>query len=174
MTTPLVLAASLLVAAAGAFAQEPFPSRPITMVVPFPPGGFVDLTARPLAAAIEKTVRQPVSISNRPGAVGAVGTAVAANAKPDGYTVLITASTISMVPETDKLFAPSATPDAAMRALRDAARRAVEDPDFKATMAKLSTPIYYLDAPEFQKFWDRDAKRLAEVIRAIGRVEEKK
>jgi len=41
-------------------------------------------------------------------------------------------------------------------------------------MAKLSTPVYYLDAPEFQKFWERDAKRLAEVIRAIGRVEEKK
>ena len=99
---------------------------------------------------------------------------MAANAKPDGYTVLITASIISMVPEADKLFAPSATPDAAMKALRDAARGAVEDPDFKATMAKLSTPIHYLDAPEFQKFWDRDAKRLAEVIRAIGRVEEKK
>lgn len=72
------------------------------------------------------------------------------------------------------LFAPTDTPDAAMRVLRDATRRSVEDPDFKATMAKLSTPVYHLDAPEFQKFWDRDAKRLAEVIRVIGRVEEKK
>ena len=57
---------------------------------------------------------------------------------------------------------------------RDAARKAVEDPDYKAAMAKLSTPIHYLDAPEFQKFWDRDAKLLAEVMKVIGRVEEKK
>jgi tripartite-type tricarboxylate transporter receptor subunit TctC len=72
------------------------------------------------------------------------------------------------------LFAPSATPDASMKVLRDAARKAVEDPDYKAAMAKLSTPIHYLDAPEFQKFWDRDAKLLAEVMKVIGRVEEKK
>lgn len=324
MTRNLLWVVSLLAFPAAAGAQEAFPNRPITMVVPFPPGGFVDLTARPLAAAMEKTVRQPVSISNRPGAVGAVGMAVAANAKPDGYTILITASTISLVPEADKLFdrkpaytldqlvpialiwtdptylvvrsespwksikelvadvrqhqgqlvysssgiygalhipiemflqaeklkmrhlptngggpaltallgghvdmtaggpaalsthikagkirglagwgakrhellpdvptfmelgynieyyvwvglfAPSATPDAAMKVLRGAARKAVEDSDFKATMAKLSTPIHYLDAPEFQKFWDRDAKRLAEVVRAVGRVEEQK
>jgi tripartite-type tricarboxylate transporter receptor subunit TctC len=72
------------------------------------------------------------------------------------------------------LFAPSATPDAAMKVLREAAGKAVEDADFKATLAKLSTPIHYLDASEFRKFWERDARRLAEVIKAIGRVEEKK
>jgi len=104
MTRSSLLAVSLLAFAAAGYAQEPFPSRAITMIVPFPPGGFVDLTGRPLAAAMEKIVKQPVTVSNRPGAVGAVGTAAAANAKPDGYTVLITASTISMVPEADKLF----------------------------------------------------------------------
>jgi len=72
------------------------------------------------------------------------------------------------------MFAPSATPDAMMKVLRGAARKAVEDSDFKGIMAKLSTPIYYLDAPEFRKFWDRDAERMARVIKAIGRVEVKK
>ena len=319
-----LLAASLFAVAAAAFAQEQFPSRPISMIVPYPPGGFVDFTARPLAPAMEKFLKQPVVIANRPGATGAVGIAAAANAKPDGYTVLMAASSISVIPEADKLFdrkpaytldqlapialiwtdpvylvvrsespwksikdlvadarqrqgqlsfsssgiygalhiptemflqaaklkmrhvptngggpaitallgghvdmttggpaalsvqikagklrglagwgskrhellpdvptlmelgynieyyvwvglfAPSATPDASMKVLRDAARKAVEDPDYKAAMAKLSTPIHYLDAPEFQKFWDRDAKLLAEVMKVIGRVEEKK
>ncbi len=319
-----LLTASLFALAAAAFAQEPFPSRPVTMIIPFPPGGFVDLTGRPLAAALEKILGQPVVISNRGGAVGAIGAAATANAKPDGYTVMTTASTISLIPEADKLFdrkpaytldqfapialiwtdpvylvvrsespwksikefvaevrqrqgqmtysssglygavhipiemflqaeklkmrhlptagggpaltqllgghvdmtaggpaaltshikagklrglvgwgakrhallpdvptfmelgynieyyvwvgifAPTGTPDAAMKVLRDAARKAVEDPDFKSVMAKLNTPIYYLDAPEFQKFWDRDAKQLAEVVKAVGRVEEKK
>lgn len=325
MNRNLLLAAVSMVAfAAAAHAQEPYPNRAITMIVPFPPGGFVDLSARPLAMAMEKILKQPIAVTNRPGAVGATGTAAAANAKPDGYTVLTTASTISLVPETDKLFdrkpaytlsqlapialiwtdptylvvrsespwksvkevvadakqrqgqmvfsssgtygamhipmemflqaeklkmrhlpttgggpaitallgghvdmtvggptalsahiksgklrglagwgakrhdllpdvptfmelgynieyyvwvglfAPSQTPDAIVKMLREAARKAVEDSDFKAIMAKLSTPIYYLDAPEFRKFWDRDKERMAEVIKAIGRVEDKK
>ncbi len=66
-----------------AHAQD-FPSRPITMVVPFPPGGVADTTGRPLAIAHEKILKQPVVASNRPGAGGAVGNAAVANAKPDG------------------------------------------------------------------------------------------
>lgn len=319
-----LLAASLFAFAAAAFGQEQFPSRPISMIVPYPPGGFVDLTGRPFALALEKILKQPVVISNRGGAAGAVGIAAAANSKPDGYTVLTAASSISVIPEADKLFdrkpaftldqlapvaliwtdpvylvvrsespwktikelvadarqrqgqmsysssgiygalhlpiemflhaeglkmrhvptngggpaltallgghvdmttggpaalsvqikagklrglagwgakrhellpdvptlmelgynieyyvwvgmfAPAGTPDAAMKVLREGARKAVEDSDFKAAMAKLSTPIHYLDAPEFQKFWNRDAKQLADVLKAVGRVEEKK
>ncbi len=324
MIAKSLVTAALLALAAAAFAQEPFPNRPITMIIPFPPGGFVDLTGRPLAAAMEKIVGQAVPISNRGGGGGAVRAPAAAPSQPPGHTRLTTASPISMVPEADKLFGrkpaytidqfapvaliwtdpvylvvlsespwksikelvaeatqrqgqmsfsssgiygalhiptemflqaakikmrhlptagggpaltqllgghvdmstggpaalgahikagklrglagwgakrhallpdvptfmemgynieyyvwvglfvPAATPDAAMKVLRDAARKAVEDPDFKSVMAKLNTPINYLDAPDFQKFWDRDAKRLAEVIKAVGRVEEKK
>jgi tripartite-type tricarboxylate transporter receptor subunit TctC len=72
------------------------------------------------------------------------------------------------------LFAPAGTPEPAMSALRNAARQAVNDPQFKQTMAAIETPVSYLDAPEFQKFWDRDAKRLIEVVRRIGKIEEKK
>ena len=319
-----LLTMSLLACSAAAIAQEQFPSRPITMIVPFPPGGFVDLSARPLAAAMEKIVKQPVVISTRAGAGGAIGITAAANAKPDGYTLLAVANSISLIPEVDKLFdrkpaytldqlapialiwtdptylvvlserpwksikefvaevrqhqgemsfsssgiygalhiptemflqaanlkmrhlptsgggpaltallgshvdmttggpaaltaqikagkirglagwgakrhdllpevptfmefgynieyyvwvglfVPTGTPDAAMKVLRETTGRAVEDSDFRSAMARLSTPIHYLDAPEFRQFWDRDAKRLGEVVRAVGRVEEKK
>ena len=319
-----LLTASLFVLAAVAFAQEQFPSRPITMIMPWPPGGFVDLTGRPIAAAMEKVLGQPVVVTTRSGAGGAVGLAAAANSKPDGYSFVTAAISISLIPAVDQLFdrkpaytmnqfapialiwtdplylvvqsespwksvkdlvadvsqhqgertfsssglygavhipiemflqaaklkmrhlpttgggpaltallgghvdmtgggpaaltshikagklrglagwgnkrhallpdvptfmelgynieyyvwvglfAPAGTPDAAMKVLRAAARKAVDDSDFKAVMAKLNTPINYLDAPEFQQFWDRDAKRLAEVVKGIGRVEEKK
>lgn len=321
----LLFAVIALTATYGAAAQDAFPGRPITMIVPFPPGGVADLTGRPIAAAMEKILKQPVAVVNRSGAGGAVGMAAVANAKPDGYTVLMALSSISIIPEADKLFnrkpaytmdqlipialvsadptilvvhpslpaksvkefvalarakpgqiafsssgiygtlhmamemfahaakirlrhlptpgagpaitallgghvealasgpaavvahmrsgkmralaswgakrlaafpdlptfrelgykdvefyiwaglfAPAGTPAPVVKVLRDAARRAVQDPDFKATMARLETPINYLDAPEFQKFWDNDAKRLAEAVRRVGKVEEKK
>ena len=89
--------------ASGAAAQEPYPSRPITIVNPFPPGGIADLTARPLAATLERFFKQPVVIANKAGAAGAVGTQFAAVAKPDGYTLLVALVSISSTPEVDKL-----------------------------------------------------------------------
>ena len=87
-----------------AVADEPFPVRPITLVVPFPPGGIADLTARPLASALERIVKQPVVINHKPGAAGAVGNQAVATAKPDGYTLLIGLVSISTIPEVDGLF----------------------------------------------------------------------
>ena len=316
--------ALLFLTAPAADAQEPFPARPITLVAPFPPGGVADLTARPVAAAMEKVLKNPVVVVNKTGAAGAVGMSFVANSKPDGYTLLLALSSISIIPEADKLFnrtpaynmtqlspialisadptilvvaadrpwksvkefvedakrrpgeisfsssgvygtlhmatemlshaggiklkhvpfggagpaltailgghvdalasgpavvlphikagklrplagwgakrvaalpdlptfkelgydiefyiwagvfAPTGTPAPVLKALRDAVRRAVEDPDFKGAMAKLETPIAYLDAPEFQKFWDKDARMLADAIKRVGRIEEKK
>ena len=85
-------------------AQETYPSRPISMIVAFPPGGVADITGRPTAAAMEKILKQPVTVVNRPGAAGAVGNAAVANAKPDGYTVLMGLSSISVIPAADELF----------------------------------------------------------------------
>jgi tripartite-type tricarboxylate transporter receptor subunit TctC len=85
-------------------AQEPYPNRPITMVVPFPPGGVADLTARPVAAAMEKVLKNPVGVVNKQGAAGAVGMQSVAVAKPDGYTLLLALSSISIIPEADRLF----------------------------------------------------------------------
>lgn len=94
---------ALVTLASGALAQEAYPNRPITIVNPFPPGGIADLTARPLAATFERHLKQPVVISNKPGAAGAVGTQFAAVAKPDGYTLLVALVSISSTPEVDKL-----------------------------------------------------------------------
>ena len=72
------------------------------------------------------------------------------------------------------LFAPKGTPEPVLAKLRDAARAAVGDPDFKAAMDKLETPIAFKQGDEFQRFFDADAKRLAEGVRKVGRVEDKK
>ena len=320
----ILLGALIALACGPVFAQETYPSRPITLIVPFPPGGVADLTGRPTAIALEKVLKQPVVIANRPGAGGAVGNSLVANAKPDGYTLLMALSSISVIPEADKLFdrkpaytldqlaplalisadptilvvhpslpvkslkelivlakaksgqmsystsgiygalhmpmemflhaanlkmravhtngggpaitillgghvemtvggpaaiashvkagrlrpivgwgakrheafpqvptfkelgydveyyiwagvfAPKGTPEPVMKTVRDAVRKAVDDPDFKATMQKIDSPIQYLDAPEFAKYWANDAKRLAEAVKAVGRVEDHK
>jgi tripartite-type tricarboxylate transporter receptor subunit TctC len=318
-----VIGLAALAGATVASAQD-YPSRPITMIVPFPPGGVADQSGRPVAAAMEKILKQPVVVQNRAGAGGAVGMAAAANAKPDGYTILMALSSISIIPEADKLFgrppayqmkqlapvalvtadptvlvvpadspwksvkdfvedakkrpgeiafsssgiygtlhmameifaasagiklkhvpfngggpaltallgghvqslasgpgpvipqihagklralatwgekrldampdvptfqelgykdvtfyiwsglyAPAGTPEPVMKVLRDTMRKVVDDPDFKSAMEKLQTPVNYLDAPEFQKFWDKDAAMLAAAVQRVGKIEEK-
>ncbi|MCC7081776.1 MAG: tripartite tricarboxylate transporter substrate binding protein [Burkholderiales bacterium] len=325
MSTRPLVAAALAAFALAAGAQEQFPSRAITMVVAFPPGGVADTTARPTAAAMEKVLGQPVTITNRPGAGGAVGNAVTANAKPDGYTILMALSSISVIPAADELFhrkpayaldqfvpialvsadptilvvhpslpvkslkelvalarakpgelsfsssglygalhmpmemflyaskvkmrhlpttgggpaltavlgghveltaggpaaisghvksgkvrpivswgaerhpsypeiptfrelgykdveyyiwaglvGPRGIPDAALTVLRGAVRKAVEDPVFKKTMASVGSLVQYKDAPEFGKYWEADAKRLARLVKIVGKVEAKK
>ena len=321
MIRMLVLLAAI--AAAPALAQDAYPSRPITMVIAFPPGGVADITARPTAFTMEKMLKHRVIIENRPGAAGATGNAYVANAKPDGYTVLMALSSVSVIPEAERLhgrkppyelaqfapialisadpvvlvvrdeapwknvsefisdarqrpgkitysssgiygalhmpfvllehatgtslwhvpyngggpavqallgsqvdstvggpaamigqikggrlrplasfgnkrlaslpdvptlkelgvdaeyfiwaglMAPAATPPAIQQKLRDSVRQAVGDADFRNAMAKVETPINYLDAPEFGKFWDVDAKKLAEAVHRIKPVEQK-
>jgi tripartite-type tricarboxylate transporter receptor subunit TctC len=85
-------------------AQDAYPSRAITFINAFPPGGVTDVVTRPLAAVMEAAVRQPVVIETKAGAAGAVGAQVAANAKPDGYTLLSHITSISGFAEVDKLF----------------------------------------------------------------------
>ena len=304
-------------------AQEAFPLRPITMIVPFPPGGVADITGRPTAHVMGKLLKQSVVVQNKGGAGGSVGTAQAARAAPDGYTILMALSSISVLPVADrlqgrtpayeldqfapialisadptvlvvaadgpyktlkdlveaakakpgtinygssgvygtlhvameifadaagiKLFhipyqgggpavaallggqidalasgpsaaigqikagkmralavwgdkrlaslpdvpsmkelgydatfyiwsglcAPAATPSPILMTLRDAVRRTAEDPEFKEAMAKVETPIAYLDAPEFKTFLDKDAARLKVAVERIGKVPEK-
>lgn len=322
MRSLLMLVAAL--AAAPALAQDAFPSRPITMIVAFPPGGVADITARPTAYAMEKVLNQRVIVENKPGAAGATGNAYVANAKPDGYTLLMALSSISVIPEAERLqgkkppyelaqfapialisadpvvlvvreespwknlkdfvqdaksrpgkisysssgifgalhmpytllehatgitlwhvpyngggpavqallggqvdstvggpaamigqikgkkfrplasfgnkrlaslpdvptlkelgidaeyfiwaglLAPAATPPAVQQKLRDAVRQAVQEPALRDAMAKVATPINYLDGPEFQKFWDADAKKLTEAVKRVKIVEQKK
>ena len=326
MKPRILLAASLFaLLAAPVAAQEAFPARGITMIVAFPPGGVADITARPTAAAMEKILKQPVAVTNRPGAAGAVGNAAVANAKPDGYTILMALSSISVIPAADQLFnrkpaysldqftpialisadptilvahpslpvkslkelvalararpgelsysssgiygalhmpmeiflhaaklkmrhvpttgggpainailgghveltaggpaaisghikagklrplaswgakrhpslpnvptfkelgykdveyyiwagmfAPRGTSEPVMKVLRDTARRATEDPGFKKAMANVDSLVQYMDAPEFHQYWQADAKRLAALVKIVGKVEAKK
>lgn len=87
-----------------AHAQDPFPSKPISIVVPFPPGGQADLSARPLAVAMSQILKQPVVVINRPGASGAIGHRAVATAAPDGYTILVTLVSVHALPMVDELF----------------------------------------------------------------------
>jgi tripartite-type tricarboxylate transporter receptor subunit TctC len=97
-----LIAAFLFSIFSTAWAQD-YPGKPITMIVPFPPGGVADIVGRPLAASMEKTLKQPVVVTNRTGAGGAVGMTAAAKAAPDGYTVLMTLSSISIFPVSDPI-----------------------------------------------------------------------
>jgi tripartite-type tricarboxylate transporter receptor subunit TctC len=304
-----------------AHAQDAYPSKPISMVVPFPPGGVADIVARPVAESMSRVLNAPIIIENKPGAGGGIGMAYVAKSKPDGYTVLLALSSISILPEADRvsgrapmfqldqlvpiarltadptvlavradspwktlqefvadakkrpgaitygssgnygtmhvpmemlassagvkllhvpytgagpavvsllggnidavasgpstviqyvkagklrvlaswgdkrlaslpdvptltesgyeavffqwsgLFAPAGTPEPVIARLRDAARAAAADPKFVAALATVETPIQYMDAPELQRFWEADAKRLGDVVRRVGRLE---
>ena len=315
------LAAVCLAALALPASAQDYPARPITLIVPFPPGGVADNVARPVAQALGKQLGQPVIIENKQGAGGGIGMAQVAKAKPDGYTLLLALSSISIIPEADKvlgrsplftldqltpiarftadpvvlavrsespwktyaefiayakanprkinygssgnygtmhvpmemlgaasgasfthvpftgaapavtallggsldavasgpstvvqhvkagklrvlanwgperhpalpdvptlrelgvtvefaqwagLFAPSGTPEPVVNALRKASRDMQDDPAFKQTFVTLQTPLAYLDAPAFRAYWDTDAKKMADVVQRIGKVE---
>jgi tripartite-type tricarboxylate transporter receptor subunit TctC len=324
LRTSAVALVLLLAAVTVAPAQEPYPTRPITIVAPFPPGGIADLTARPVAAALEKALKNPVGVVNKTGAAGAVGMQFVATSKPDGYTLLLALSSISIIPEADKLFgrppaftvdqfapialvsadptilvvpadkpwktakdfiedakkrpgqisfsssgvygtlhmamellshaagiklrhvpyagagpaltailgghvdalasgpavvlphiksgklrvlagwgdkriaalpevptfrelgypdaefyiwaglfAPTGTPEPVLAKLRESLRVAVNDPDFRGAMDRLETPIAFKQGEEFRRFFEADAKRLAEGVRTVGKVEAK-
>lgn len=316
-----VVGAAMIVATAPAWSQDSYPSKPIALVVPFPPGGVADIVARPAADAMGRSLKHPVIIENKPGAGGGIGMGYVAKAKPDGYTLLLALSSISILPEADKvigrpplyqldqlvpiarltadptvlavradspwktlqefvadakrrpgaltygssgnygtmhvpmemfagaagikllhvpytgggpavvallggnvdaissgpstviqhvkagklrilaswgdkrltslpdvptlseagfdavffqwsaLFAPAGTPEPVLAKLREAAREVAADSRFAAAMATVETPIQYLDAPELQRFWDADAKKLADVVRRVGKLE---
>ena len=304
---------------------QDYPSRAVTMIVPFPPGGVADIVGRPLAAMMERSLKQPVVIVNRTGAGGALGMREVAKATPDGYTILMGLSSISIFPVSERVngkqpayelkdfapialvtadptvlvvradspyksvkdfvaaakanpgkinysssgvygtlhvameifanaagiklfhvpyggggpaitallggqveasaqgpaaaigqikggkmralagwgterlkllpdlptfkelgyqdvefyiwsgvFAPAATPAPIVSRLRESVKAAATSEDFRNAMEKVSTPVHYLDAPEFAKYWERDAKRLSAAVEKIGKVEEEK
>jgi len=317
----LWIAAAATVLAAPAWSQDSYPSKPIVLIVPFPPGGVADIVARPAADAMGRFLKQPVISENKPGAGGGIGMGYVAKAKPDGYTLLLALSSISILPEADKvigrpplyqldqlvpiarltadptvlavradspwktlqefvadakrrpgaitygssgnygtmhmpmemfagaagikllhvpytgggpavvallggnvdaissgpstviqhvkagklrvlaswgdkrlaslpdiptlseagfdavffqwsaLFAPAGTPEPILTKLREAARAVAADPRFAGAMATVETPIQYLDAPELQSFWDADAKKLADLVRRVGKLD---
>ena len=320
ITLPVVLLAAFAFAGPAA-AQSTWPDKPITMIVPFPPGGVADTVARPVAEALSRELKQPIVVENKAGAGGALGIGQASRAAADGYTVLLSLSSISILPEADRLlerkpayqltqfkpiarftadptvlvvradskwktlagfvadlranpgrynygssgnygtmhvpmemfkasagfrmthipytgagpavvallggqvdaiasgpstvaqqiqagklralahwgerplaalpdvpslkqlgypvrfaqwsalFVPTGTPDDVIRKLRAAAAKVAADPGVLQIIGKAGSPIEYLDAPEFQTYWDADAAEMTKAVRAVGKVE---
>lgn len=147
------IAALLISGSTLAAAQNAWPTKPITMIVPFPPGGLADLVARPVAEAMSRELGQPVVIENKAGAGGGIGMSQVAKAKPDGYTILMALSSLTVIPEADAVLARA--PMFALADLRPIARYTA-DPTVLAVRA---------DAPwkTAQQFVD-DAKKRPGVL----------
>ena len=94
--------AALLVTAAGGAAAEDYPTRPITLVVPYSPSTGIDIVARLIGPKISERWGHPVVIDNRPGNSGNIGAYVVSSAKPDGYTLMVTVITFAMTPALTK------------------------------------------------------------------------
>jgi tripartite-type tricarboxylate transporter receptor subunit TctC len=103
----------LCLAAGPAPAQDKYPSKPITILMGYPPGGSTDTTARAIAPVLERILGQPIVIQNRPGAAALIGTQAVANAVPDGYTLTVATTQLSLLPAVDQVFGrpPSFTRD---------------------------------------------------------------
>jgi tripartite-type tricarboxylate transporter receptor subunit TctC len=102
-TCLLASAASIVMMSSVVMAQDDYPNKPITMVVPFPPGGVADVVGRPIAEALGRILKQAVIVENKAGAGGGVGMGQVAKAKGDGYTLLMALSSITILPEADKV-----------------------------------------------------------------------
>jgi tripartite-type tricarboxylate transporter receptor subunit TctC len=116
--------------AQGAPAAGGYPTRPIRIVVPFPPGGSNDVVARPLAERLQARLGQPVVIDNRPGAGSTIGAAAVAQSAADGYTLMVSSSSF-------------VTSSVVQRTPYDAQR------DFKAVALLFRAPFFVLTAPNF-------------------------
>ena len=128
------------VAASAARASDEWPTRTVSWIVPFPAGGGSDMFARPVAARVADSIGESVVIDNRSGAGGTVGTAVAARAAPDGYTLL--------VGDTGLTYAPTIYPRAGFDFLRDFAPIAAFG---RVPYALVINPTR-LDAPNLEAF----------------------
>lgn len=131
-----------LVAATSAVAQPAFPSKPIRMVVPFPPGGTLDILARTVGQKLSSNVGQPVVTENRPGAQGAIGAEVVSKAAPDGHILMIMSNTLVTL--------PSLRSDLPFHPLKD----------FTPVIEVAATPTVLVVHPSFP------ARNLAEFIKA--------
>jgi len=96
------VATAVAALAGSAGAQGGWPNKPITMIIPFPPGGTLDVVGRLLAQKLGAQLGQTVIVDNRPGGAGTIGATAVKHAQGDGYTLLFTASTFTVTPMTQK------------------------------------------------------------------------
>jgi tripartite-type tricarboxylate transporter receptor subunit TctC len=142
LTRRAALAAAGALAATGGARAQAWPSRPIRIIVPFPPGGSNDVFARPIAEKLQARLGQPVVVENRPGAGGAIGAGQVAQSAPDGHTLMVTSSS----------FATSAV---VQRTPYDAER------DFEPVALLARAPMLIVVAPNFPANSVQDLVRIA-------------
>jgi len=94
------IAAAALCALHGAASAQPWPAKPLRVIVPFTPGSATDIMARTVAEKLSAQLGQPVLVENRPGAGGTIGVGAVARADPDGYTILVHSSSYTVTPST--------------------------------------------------------------------------
>lgn len=100
----ILLASFLLSSSHIAFSQNNYPNKPVSLIVPFPPGGAADQPSRLISQALFNVWKESAVVITKPGAGGAIGAAFVANAPPDGYTLLATNPSMIIVPEADRMF----------------------------------------------------------------------
>ena len=95
--------ATAIVSFGAAVMAQAYPTKPITMVVPFPPGGVADTVGRPVAEAMSRHLKQSIVVENKGGAGGGIGMAQVAKSRGDGYTVLMSLSSLVVLPEAARI-----------------------------------------------------------------------
>ncbi len=98
-----IFAGAIALACALSVAAQPYPSKPLRLIVPYPPGGTGDALCREIAARMASTFGQQILVDNRAGANGMIGADVLAKAQPDGYTIGLMTSSHSAMPHVSKL-----------------------------------------------------------------------
>lgn len=166
-----VMAAAILgIASSTAAAQvKDFPSRPIRIVVPVPPGGSVDAVARLIAQKMSETVGQTVLIDNRPGASTNIGTELVARAAGDGYTLL--ANTIAFVANPSlfpKILAPASISPDLVRILHEHVVRSARAPDVSERLVKDGAEVVASSPEQFGKTIAAEVRQWAKVIKQAG------
>ena len=157
------MAGALALARAGASAG---PTRNITMIVAFPPGGQADLAARPVALALEKILGKSVVVDNRSGAGGMLGNAAAARAEPDGHTLLMALSSMTFLPEAERLY--DRKPSYEMDQLVPIAR-VLADPGVLGVRSRLALEVGRRSRRRRQEAAGPDLVQLVRQLRRVAR-----
>jgi len=148
--------------AACAFAAE-YPTKPVRIISPFPPGGSVDLVARLVGAELSKLLGQQIVIDNRSGASGMIGTELAKNAAPDGYTLPGYEFTTWQI-----LAAPKATPGTIIATLNEKVRAMMKTPDSLKRWQDRGLDVIASTPEEMAAHLTREIKKWGAVFKEQG------
>ncbi len=159
-------AALLNVGAVGVAHAQPWPARPVRLVVPFGPGGAADIVARILGERLAPALGQSVVIDNRPGASGTIATEIVARAPPDGYTIG-TQSTTSWISWLG-IVGPAGMPAPVVTRLSQELMRIAKSPDTRARLLDLGADVVAEPPAVFAAFIRKEVDSFGKFVRDAG------